>query len=195
MHDLGAALGRGTFPEILPSLPIEGCLEGVFDAEGAAFDEEHVLVEGGGNGEAREGLDEFGEIRGVDIGVGWLVECDVGEAVAKFGSIKTRMVVTDRTGSEVGEEIEHRPPALGIEDPRALRLFEIHDDVVAVRQHVPAEHAVDLGGLNDNAAVGYGGQRHEVDDIKRYGVRPFLRTLLPMVENFLPVVEKYEGKA
>ena len=134
--------------EVLADLPVEGRLDRVLDAEGAAFDEEHVLVEGRGDGQAREGLDELGHVGRVDVGVGGLVDGRGGDAVAELGVVEPRMVVADRAGGEVGEEIEDGAAAPGVEEPRAFRLAEVHDDVVAVGEHVPGEDVVDIAGLD-----------------------------------------------
>jgi hypothetical protein len=46
------------------------------------------------------------------------------------------MVVADRHGREVREEIEDVAATPRIEQPRTLRFPEVHDDVVPIRQHV-----------------------------------------------------------
>jgi hypothetical protein len=71
--------------------------------------------------------------------------------------VELRMVVADGDGGEVGEEIEDASLPAGVEHPRALRLAQVHDDLVAVGEHVPLEDVVDLRRLDVETAVGDGG--------------------------------------
>ena len=153
VHDLRAALGLHALREVLAHFPVEGRLDRVLDRQRAAFDEEHVLGEGRGHGHAREGLDELGHVGRVDVGVGRLVHGGVGDAVAELGIVEARVVVADGAGGEIGEEVEHRPPALRVENPRSLGLSQIHDDVVAVGEHVPREDGMDIRRLNMKPAI------------------------------------------
>src|SRR5439155_12321076 len=128
--------------------------ESVLDSECSSLDEEHVFIEGGRNRQPGESLDELRQIRRVDVGVGRLVQCDVGQLLAKLRRVQARVVVSDGTGGEVGEEIEDGASALGIKDPGTFRFPEIHDNVVAVCQHVPGQHVVHFTRLNDQTAIG-----------------------------------------
>ena len=139
---LRAALGLISFPKILAHLPVDRRLHGVLDAQRAALDEEHVFVVRRRHSDARKCLHEFGEVRGVNIGVRRLVDRDGGELVAELRVVEPRMVVADRAGGEVREEIEDVASALRVEHPRAFRLFQVHDELVAVREHVAAEDVV-----------------------------------------------------
>jgi hypothetical protein len=112
-----------------------------------------VLVQGWRDRQSREGLDELRHVGRVDVRVRRLVDRHGGNAVAEFGIVEPRMVVTDRAGSKVGEEIENGAAAAGIEEPRAFRPGQIHDDFVAVGEHVPREHVVNIAGLDVDAPV------------------------------------------
>ena len=71
------------------------------------------------------------------------------------------MVVADGAGGEVGEEIEDGAATPRVEEPRAFRLGQVHDDFIAVGEHVPGEHVVDIAGLNVDAPVRDGGNGHK----------------------------------
>jgi hypothetical protein len=70
------------------------------------------------------------------------------------------MVVTDRNGGEIGEKVEHVSPAPCVEDPRSVRLAQVHDDLVSVREHVPREHGVNVRRLNMDTPIRDGGNGH-----------------------------------
>ena len=117
MHDLRTAFGLVSATKILADLPVERRLECVLDAEGAAFDEEHMLVERRRNGQTGERLDELGHVRRINVGVRRLVDGDVGQFLAKLRRIEARMVVSDWAGREVREKIEDSSATFGVEQP------------------------------------------------------------------------------
>ena len=119
-----------------------------------------MIVMGVGDGHAREHLDEFGEVSGVDIRVRRLVDGDLGEPFAKLGIIESRVVVADWTGGKVGEEVENAAAASRVEDPRAFRLAQIHDDFISVCEHMSRQDAVHVAGLDDETAISDGSDGH-----------------------------------
>jgi hypothetical protein len=115
MHDLRALLALNALREILADLPVECRLERVLDAEGAAFDEEHVFVQRRRNGQSRKRFDELGHVGGVDVRVRRFVDRRVRDAIAKLRRVHLRVVVADRYRREVREEVEHVAAAARIE--------------------------------------------------------------------------------
>jgi hypothetical protein len=81
-------------------------------------------------------------------------------AVAELGVVEPGMVVSDGAGGEIGEEIEDGAATPRVEEPGAFRPGKVHDHVVAVGEHVPGENAVDFAGLDVDAPVRDGGNRH-----------------------------------
>ena len=137
VDDLGALLalpGR----QVLPHLPVEGRLQGVLHRQGAAVDPEQVgQVVGGRMG--AEGLHPLRIGRGVDVGVGGLVDRDLAQALNEGGVPQAGVVVPQGRCGEKGVEVQVFSTVPGVHNPGPMGLVEIHDQVKAVHQHVAAK--------------------------------------------------------
>ena len=147
------ALARG---QVLADLPVEGGLQGVLHGQGAAVDPEQVgqVIR---RRVGAEGLHPLGVGRGVDVGVGGLVDRDLAQALDEGGLPQARVVVPQGRGGEEGIEIQVFTAVAGIHDPGAVGLLQVHDQVEAVHQHVAAQALQD--GVRGNVQAGHGEPR------------------------------------
>ena len=129
--------------QVLAHLPVERHLEGVLDRERAALDEEQVVAQGLRH-RAREGLDELGQVGGVDVGVGRLVERRRQDPLRELGRRAASGGCSPAGRSRRGVEVEHVAAAGAVEDERAVAAVEVHDQVVAVHQDVLFQGIVHL---------------------------------------------------
>ena len=156
MEDLLSLLVPEAPGEVLADLPVEGRLQRVLDAEGAALDEEEVSRMRGGDGQPGEGLDELGVVGRVDVAVGRLRQGGLEQPLAHLRVGHLRVVVADRHRREIREEVQQGPAAAGVEKVRAVALLYVHDDVVAVHEDVARERIEDvLGGEPGGGGHGY----------------------------------------
>ena len=146
VDDLVAELPDVPLPEVLADLPVEGDLEGVLHGQGPALDEEQV-VEVLGQGQPAEGVHELGHLHGVEVRVGDLVEGGALQLGQELRLEHLGVVHAQRRRGEVGEEIHVLAVLPGIVDVGALALFEVHDQVESVRQHIlPDDLVHEIGG-------------------------------------------------
>src|SRR5262249_59927239 len=113
MQDSGA-LGLFAASQVLAHLPVERSLQGVFDAQGSTLDEEEVASVGGWDRQTRKAVHELGVGSRVDVAVGRLGQRGIKEFFPKVRISHLRVVVTNRTGREVREEVEKHAVAAGI---------------------------------------------------------------------------------
>jgi hypothetical protein len=99
-----------------------------------------------------EGVYEIGHHRRVEVGVRRVVDGHLAHVPLELGIVDARVVVADRVGGEVAEEVEVLVPGGGIHQVRGVRFLEIDDQRVAVDQHRFLQGLVDLGHAN-----GHGG--------------------------------------
>ena len=147
MHDLGAQVPVAPGGLVLPALPVEGDLEGVFDGQRAAFDEEQVGERGIAE-HADERLDELGVGSAVHVRIGRLVDSNLG----KLGH--ERRVVSDagriepkRSRGEEGVHVEIALPGSGIDQPATSAAPQIENQLHAVGQHMSRKDLVHLRRL------------------------------------------------
>jgi hypothetical protein len=140
---------------VLP-LPVERGLEGVLDGERPALDEEQV-------GQRRvaehplERLDELGHLRGVDVGVGRLVDRHPGELGEERGVAGERRVVhAQRCRGEEAEHVEPPRAVARVDQPRPAARARVEHEVEAVDEHVPAQDLEDLRRVDPACGDGHG---------------------------------------
>src|SRR5450830_803048 len=124
MEDLVPLLLPKTLREVFPDLPVKGRLESVLDGDGAPFDEEKVARVGVRDREPGKRLDEIRVRLRVDVAVGGLVRRDIGETLPKLDRAEFRMIVADRAGRKVREEVEDEALAPGVVEVRAATAGE-----------------------------------------------------------------------
>ena len=145
VQDLRAALAGHAPRAVAPHLPVEGRLERVLDAEGAALDEERVL-EVRGHGDARQRLHERRVLDGVDVGQRRLELGHPGQDAEELRVLHLRVVVADRRRAEERHEVEVLAAVAAVVDPGAVALLVVEDEREPVGEHVTREQAMDVGG-------------------------------------------------
>jgi hypothetical protein len=107
VHHLVAALLRVTLAEVAADLPVERRLERVLDAECAARDQEQMrqVI---GHREARERVDELGELDRVDVRIRRVRQRGALELGEELGLAHAGMVEPDRQRREAREHVEQR---------------------------------------------------------------------------------------
>ncbi len=156
VDDLLPHLPPVPLPEVLAHLPVEGGLQRVLDADRAPLDEEEVRGVARRNGDPRERLDEPGHLLRVDVAVGGLGEGGPVQLLEEGGFLQLRVVVADGNRREVREEVEDLDVVEAVVDDAAPGAVEVHDDVVAVHEHVTPERVEDVfrgdlvGGRHDS---------------------------------------------
>ena len=148
VDDLVPDLAAVSLPEVLPHLPVEGGLQGVLDADGAPLDEVQVRGVARGDRDPRERLDEACHLRRVDVAVRGLRQRGPPELLEERGVLQLRVVVPDRDRREVREEVEDLDVVKAVVDDAPARAVEVHDDVVTVDEHVPAERVEDVSRVD-----------------------------------------------
>ena len=140
VQHLMAYLAAIAFLKILPHLPVEGRLQGIFDGERAPGDEKRVgqIVR---HGDALEGSQKTRHVDGADVGVGDFIEGGFGQArhersvVAQLGVIHP-----EGAGAVEAEEIDQLLAAMLVVEIDALapRHVEHHG------HHAPGIHVVEV---------------------------------------------------
>ena len=101
VEDLLALLARDALRPVPAHLPVEGRLERVLDAEGAALDEERV-AHVRGHGQAAEGVDELRVLDAVEVGERRLELRHPVQDLQELRVLHLRVVVADRVRAEEG---------------------------------------------------------------------------------------------
>ncbi len=149
VEHLVPALLTVTSRKVLPYLPVEGRLQRVLHAQGAA------PVPCRGHRVRPERLHELRHLHRVDVRVGRIVERRAQKLGREVRALHAGMVHADGIRREEGEEIQELLPVAGIEEVDPLALLEIEDEVETVGEHALRDGLVDLVGRD----VRGGGER------------------------------------
>ena len=128
---------------VVPALPVERRLERVLHGQRPALDQEQVRQRRVAQ-HPGERLDELGQLRGVDVRTGRLVQRHLGELGAEGRVVGQRRVVhAQRGGGEEAEQVEVPPAVAGVDQPGATAGVGVQHQVEAVDEQVPAQGLVD----------------------------------------------------
>lgn len=123
----------------LLSLPVEGCFQGVFDAQGAALDKEVVFEVGGDVGEF---LNEFGQISAVEVRVGIFVDGNTAQVAAFIGEFA--IVPAERLAGELRGAIQVTLACAGISHVGTTAAVPVDDNVFPIPDGILSHYIVDF---------------------------------------------------